>query len=319
MSYLLRRVLVLALTLFFVSVAVFAAFHIIPGDPALLILGTEASEEQLISLRVQLGTDKPLLVQYGSWLRGVFHGTFGMSLRYTKTVESLIKNRIGVTAFLGVMVLCIVFVVGIPLGIGMGWKRGGVFYQLSSVIAMLGISVPGFFLGILVIWVFGLILHLFVPGSYVSYSENPSAFFRFLIFPAFTIAVPQIALLSKYLSSAVRAEMDSGYVRTARSKGNSGFGILVHHVFKNAIVAVVPMIGMIVGGVFSGSIIIEQVFGISGIGRLLIAAVTSRDFPLAQALVMYIALIVVVVNTLVDIVVQIIDPRIRLSSAKKSV
>ena len=178
---------------------------------------------------------------------------------------------------------------------------------------MTGISIPGFFLSILFMWVFGLVLHLFTPGNYVSYRDNPVGFFRFMFFPALAIAVPQIATLTKYVRTSVLGELDKDYVRTARGKGSTMHRILYGHVLRNAIVAVIPLIGMMIGSIFSGSIIVEQVFGVPGIGRLLIASVTGRDFPLTQTLVMYVAFVIVITNFIVDILIQLIDPRIRIS------
>ncbi len=312
MSYIARKFFILVLTLLFISIAVFGAFHIIPGDPAMLILGTEASEKSLTALREQLGTNRPLFEQYTSWLSNAIRGNFGLSLKYNKDIAELLKGRIAVTAILGITSLLFVFTLGIPLGIISGRSKNKFMQKITNLLSMLGISIPGFFLSLIVIWIFGFTLKCFTPGRYVNLSENPISFFTFMIFPAITIAIPQIAIVAKYLAASIKQEESCGYVRTARSKGCSENRILFSHILKNAIVSIVPLFGMIIGSIFSGSIIIEQVFGISGIGRLLISSVTSRDFPLAQTIVLYIAFIVVIVNFLVDIIVQLLDPRIRL-------
>ncbi len=311
LSYIVRKALALVVTLFFVSCAVFFAFHIIPGDPALLILGTEASEERLAALREELGTDKALAAQYADWIGGLLRGNLGVSLKYRKPVAELLAVRLPVTFILGLMVLVLTLLVSLPLGIAAGRQRGGIAGRLVRAFTIVGISVPDFFLSIIVIWIFGLTLHLFAPGRYVGYAEDFPAFLRFMVFPAVTIALPQIAILTKYVGAAVASELGAGYVRTARSKGCAPVRVLAVHVFKNTLVSVMPLLGMMIGSIFSGSIIVEQVFGIAGIGRLLISSVTSRDFPLTQSLVLYIAGIVVLVNFLVDIAVQFIDPRIR--------
>ena len=303
MVYLIKKIIILFITLFLVSLSVFCAFHIIPGDPAMLILGTEASPEKLESLRIELGTDKPLLSQYTGWVKGIFHGNFGMSLKYRKSVAELINSRITVTFILGLTSFFIVALLGIPLGVLSGYKKTGFIHQVIIFFSMIGISIPGFFLSVLIIWAFGLTLHFFVPGQYKGFQ---------LIFPAVAIALPQIAVLVKYLSSSVVEEYAKPYVRTARSRGNSELRILFCHVLKNSTVAVLPLIGMIIGSIFSGSIIVEQVFSISGTGRLLISSVTSRDFPLTQTIVLYIASTIVFINFFVDILIQLIDPRIRL-------
>lgn len=312
MAYFIRKLAILLLTLFLVSLAVFLAFHVIPGDSAMLILGTEASEESLAALRHQMGTDRSLFAQYVSWLAGIFRGDFGVSLKYSRSVADLLRSRILLTSLLGLMSFILVFILGIPLGLLSGRARNPVARAAAGAFSVIGISLPGFFLSLLLIWVFGLWLRLFTPGSYVSPDEDAGAFFRFMIFPALAVALPQVAVLSKYLAAAVREESSAAYVKAARSRGCSSFRVLTRHIFKNAVVAVVPLLGMIAGSIFSGSIIVEQVFGISGVGRLLISAVSYRDFPLAQTIVLYIAALVVVVNFLVDLVVQWLDPRIRL-------
>ncbi len=312
MAYFIRKLAILLLTLFLVSLAVFLAFHVIPGDSAMLILGTEASEESLAALRHQMGTDRSLLDQYVSWLGGIFRGDFGVSLKYSRSVSDLLRSRIVLTSLLGLMSFLLVFLLGIPLGLLSGRARNPVARAVAGAFSVVGISLPGFFLSLLLIWVFGLWLRLFTPGSYVSLDEDAGAFFRFMVFPALAVALPQVAVLSKYLAAAGREESSAAYVKAARIRGCSPFRVLTRHIFKNAVVSVVPLLGMIAGSIFSGSIIVEQVFGISGVGRLLISAVSYRDFPLAQTIVLYIAALVVVINFLVDLVVQWLDPRIRL-------
>ena len=317
MRYIIKKLVSLVLTMFLVSLLTFLAFHIIPGDPAQLILGTNASPAKLEALREQLGTNRPLWEQYVSWISGFVRGDFGTSIRYSMPVSALLSDKVEVTLILGLMVIAITLAVSIPLGVFSARKRGTVVEHIVELLTMLGISLPGFFLSIIFMWIFGLILHWFTPGSYVSFSESVSGFLNFMIFPALAIAVPEIAILTKYIRTAMLDELDKDYVRTAKGEGSSVSRILYGHALKNAIVAVVPLIGMIVGSIFSGSIIVEQVFGIPGVGRLLISSVTGRDFPLTQTLVMYIALIIVLTNFTVDILIQVIDPRIRIGGHKQ--
>ena len=309
MRYFIKKVFVLLLTLFIISVLTFASFHIIPGDSALLILGTEATEEQLSDLRHEMGIDKSLKEQYVSWISGIFRGDMGTSLKYKKSVKSLVASRLGITIALGAMSIFVIVVFGIGLGIYSAKKNDR---PILNFLTMLGVSVPNFYLSIIIIWIFGLTLHLFTPNKYIPFAKDPLGFFQYMLFPVITIAIPETAILVKYVRTAVLNEKSQGYVRTAYSKGNSENAVLFRHILKNAIVAVFPLLGMIAGSVFSGSIIVEQIFGISGIGRLLISSVSSRDFPLTQALVLYIGSIVVIINFLVDIAVQLLDPRIRL-------
>ena len=314
MRYLIKKTLILIATMFLISLLTFVAFHIIPGDPAQLILGTEASPEKLQQLRHALGTDQPLLRQYLSWIGGLFRGDLGTSIRYSMPVAQLLAGRVPVTILLGVMVILLTLLFAIPLGVLSARVRNTFGEQIINFFTMLGISFPGFFLSILFMWIFGLVLHLFSPGNYVSYRDSFAQFFHFMFFPALSIAIPEIAILTKYVRTAMLDELSKEYVRTARGVGNSTGGILYRHVLKNAMVAVIPLIGMMIGSIFSGSIIVEQVYGIPGVGRLLISSVTSRDFPLTQTLVLYVALVIVLTNFVVDILIQLIDPRIRLSS-----
>ena len=335
MRYFVRKVCVLILTLFAISIVTFALFHIVPGDPAAMILGTSASQEQLDDLREELGLNRPLTEQYVDWISGAMHGDFGNSIMYRKPVAKLLKGKLSLTLILGAMALALVILIGIPLGVFTAGRKHALSEQLLNFVNILGISVPGFFLSILIIWIFGLLLHWFTPGRFVTFSRDPAKFFRFMIFPAIAISLPKIAMtvksgrlrrvfggaiaipqtciLSKYIRTAVIEEIRADYVRTARSKGSTKNRIMYVHVLKNAIISVVPLIGMIVSGIFSGSIVIEQVFGIPGIGRLLIASVTSRDYPMVQTLVMYIAILILIVNFVVDILIQILDPRIRIA------
>jgi len=313
MRYFVKKLGIMLITLFVISIVTFWLFHIVPGDPAAMMLGTSASQEQLDDLREELGLDRPLIEQYTEWITGAVHGDFGKSIMYRKSVANLLKGKLSVSLALGAIALALVILIGIPLGVFTAGRKHAISEQLLNFVNILGISIPGFFLSILLIWVFGLILHWFTPGRFVTFARNPVKFLQFMIWPAIAIAIPQTCVLSKYIRTAVIEEVRSDYVRTARSKGSTKFRIMYVHVLKNAIISVVPLIGMIVSGIFSGSIVIEQVFGIPGIGRLLIASVTSRDYPTVQTLVMYIAILILVVNFIVDILIQILDPRIRIS------
>ncbi|MGN0342734.1 MAG: ABC transporter permease [Roseburia sp.] len=317
MKYFFNKIAILILTLFLVSVVTFFAFHIVPGDPALMILGTEASEEKLEALREELGTNKPVFEQYSDWISGLFRGDLGTSIKYKEPVVEMILSRAPVTVLLTIMVMSITLLLGIPLGVYAAHKKNSWLNPVFNFFTMIGISIPGFFLSVIIIWIFGLILKWFVPGGYISYEDDFIEFLHFMIFPAISIALPETAILIKYIRAAVITEQDAEYVRTARSKGNKESAVLFRHILKNAIVSIVPLVGMMIGSILGGSLIIEQVYGIPGIGRLLISAVTSRDFPLVQALVLYIAAVIVVINYLVDIIIQLIDPRIRIQKGKE--
>ena len=313
MRYIIKKVLILIITLFLISLLTFCAFHIIPGDPAQLILGTSASAEKLEALREQLGTNLPLWQQYRNWITGFVQGDFGTSIRYSMPVRDLMQGHVQVTVLLGLMAIVMTVIVGIPLGIFMAGRKNPVVKAGLTSLNILGLSFPEFFLSILLMWIFGLILHLFTPGAYVSYTQSWPQFLHYMIFPALAVAIPQTAILTKYVQTAVQEQMGCDYVRTARGKGVRRNRIFYHHILRNAIVSILPLLGMMVANVFSGSIIVEQVFSVPGIGRLLISSVSGRDFPLTQTLVVYIAALIVITNFVVDLLVQVVDPRIRLS------
>ena len=313
MGFIVKRLIISLPTLFLVSILTFGAFRLIPGDAALLSLGTEASTEQIEAMRVEMGLDKSLPAQYLSWLKGFFTGTLGNSSRFRGiSISEMILERLPVTFALAGFSFFLIIIIAVPLSLLSVKKKNSLLDRTVTAITALNISIPGFFLGVLFVWIFGVLLKFFVPGGYVSYSDSLSAFFGYLFFPALAIAMPNAALVAKFLRSSIFTEFQSSYARTAGSKGGSRSHILRRHVLKNAFLPVITLLGMIAGEIFSGSIIIEQIFGIPGIGRLLIASIGSRDYLMIETIIVYIAFIVILANTLADIVLQIVDPRIRL-------
>jgi ABC-type dipeptide/oligopeptide/nickel transport system permease component len=312
MKFVIKRLLVTLLTLFLVSVITFAAFHIIPGDPAAVMLGIEATDEQLALLRAEMNLDRSLPVQYGLWLGRFFTGNLGNSVRFRgEPIAALVLERLPVTFALAVLSMVFILLIAIPTALISQGRENSFLDRAVNTLTTVMLSFPGFFLGVLLIWVFAVLLRLFAPGAYVPYDEDFGGFLAYLVFPALAIALPSAAVVVKFLRGAILQQFRCDYVRTAYGKGKSRRQVLYGHVLKNAAVPAVTLMGMITADVFSGSIVIEQVFTIPGIGRLLLAAITSRDFSMAQVLVLYIAFIVVLANTLADIAIQIIDPRIR--------
>jgi ABC-type dipeptide/oligopeptide/nickel transport system permease component len=230
-------------------------------------------------------------------------------------VAELIRQRLPVSAALAVMSLAFILIIGVPVSLLSVRREGGAADRVINSFTALGISIPNFFLGVLFIWIFGVNFRLFSPGEYVDYRENFGGFIACLFFPGLAIALPNAALLVKIFRNSLLHELASPYVRTAVCKGAGFFLILRRHVLPNALVPSLAVLGMVIAEIFSGSIVIEQVFAIPGLGRLLLTAIMSRDYPLIQSLVLYIAWTVVVVHALVDIAIQIIDPRIRLGQS----
>ena len=313
MNFILRRVIIALITLFLVSVFCFLAFSVIRGDPASLLAGTSTTAEQFAALREELGLDRSLHVRYFDWLRRFISGNPGNSLRFRgESISGLILQRLPVTFSLAFLSLFFILVISVPASLLSVRREGGPINRAVNILTALGVSMPGFFMGMLFIWIFGLGARLFSPGVFIDWHESAAGFIGYLCFPALAIAVPNAAVMVKFLRGSLLKEQESEYARTARSKGANRLQTLFRHVLRNALVPAVTVFAMIIAEVFSGSIIIEQVFTIPGIGRLLIIAISSRDYPVIQTLVVYIAFVVIIANTLADIAIQIIDPRIRL-------
>jgi ABC-type dipeptide/oligopeptide/nickel transport system permease component len=313
-GFIVKRLVVTLLTLILVSILTFGMFHLVPGDAALLSLGTEATEEQIAALRIEMGLDKSLPEQYFSWLGKFLSGDLGNSSRFRgASISGMIGERLPVTFALAGLSFILMITIAVPVSLISTKKESSVPNHVINTLTAINISMPGFFLGVLLIWIFGILFKLFVPGAFISYRENPIAFLGCLFFPALAIALPNAALVVKFLRSSVFRELRSDYVRTARSKGGSRPHVLLRHVLKNASLPAITLLGMITGEILSGSVVIEQVFGIPGIGRLLITSITARDYLMIETLMIYVAFTVILANTLSDIVLQIIDPRIRLA------
>lgn len=323
MKYFIKKLITLIMTLFLVSVAAFLAFQIIPGDVVTSILGTEATPEREEQLREELGLDKPPVVRYFSWAGGVLRGDLGRSYRYSKNmnemmpVSELIGDKLPVTLWLAAVSLVLIILVSIPLGVlwarsaSSGNSGAGHFLDAAlGVLTQATMAVPSFFLGILVTYLFGILLKLFAPGGYISYQEDFTGFLGYLLFPALSIALPKIAMTARFLRNSMLTELQSDYVRTAYSKGCTRRRVLYGHVLRNAMMPVVTFLGMIIAEIVAGSIVIEQVFGLPGIGRLLISSINTRDFPVVEILILYITFVVIFVYFLVDILYRVIDPRI---------
>lgn len=310
MYYVLRKMIAIVFTLFIVSLITFSVFEIIPGDPIIAKLGIDADEAQIKALREELQLDLPLSVRYQNWISNALRGDLGESIRFDAPVSSLIRERLQVTFLLAILSLLITILIGIPLGIITAKYDNQISGIVISLASQLGMALPSFWLGLIMTYIFGLILMFFVPGKYIPISTDFFGALKYLFFPATALAIPKIAVIVRYLRTAVLEEKNQDYVRTAYSKGLTNNLVLYGHILRNALIPVLTIMGMIIADVLGGSLIIEQVFTIPGIGRLLIMAITNRDFPLVQGMVLYIAAIVVLINFVVDIFYHIIDPRI---------
>ena len=310
MRYIVKKILSCIITLFIVSLLVFVAFALIPGDPALSRLGTNATESALISLRHQMGLDQPMAVRYFKWLVGALRGDFGMSYSYSMSVTSMIADKLPITLTLMLYSMVLMVIISVPLGVYASYKEGTVIDRIIQIINQIIMAIPPFFSGILIALLFGVTLKLFTPGGFVSINRDPVRFFGFMFFPALAIALPKSAMVLNLLYSSLNGEKKKDYVRTAYSRGNRSKQVFFSHMLKNASIPTITFLGMALADMIAGSIIIEQVFGIPGLGRILLTSIQNRDYPVVIAIIMLIACVVIISNLMVDIIYRLVDPRV---------
>jgi peptide/nickel transport system permease protein len=310
--YILKKLCSALITLIIISILTFLVFQILPGNPIDIILGVDADPLQADALKKELGLDLPLWQQYIRWVSGLLHGDMGNSLRYQLPVGSMILKCLPVTVSLTLLSLLITIIVVIPLSVYLAKNNDKPISTLISSITQLGVAIPSFWLAIILILLFAVTLKWFPSGNFVQFSDSVSGAVRSLILPAVSISIGTSAVVIRYLKNTLLDQMNMDYVRTARSKGLSKKTVLYKHVLKNALLPTITILGMITVDVLGGSIIIENVYNLPGIGSLITSGVGNRDFPLVQGLVFYLALTVVVINFVVDILYTVVDPRIRL-------
>ena len=316
MKYAVKRVGTMLFTMVIVSFLAFVAFEMISGDQATAILGTEATPEALEALREEMGLNRPLLIRYGEWLLGFFTGNLGMSHIYHMPVGELIAPKLLVTLCLSLLSFVLITVVSIPLGVRSARRAGGRLDGFWTAFNQLCMAVPPFFIGILLTWIFSIQLGWFIHGQFPDMASNFGGALYYLLFPAITISIPRIAMTVRMLRSTIMNEMQKDYVRTAIARGNDRGAVLRRHVLKNALVPVVTFLAQTMAEILAGSIVVEQVFGIPGLGRLMVASIANRDILVVQSIVVIMAFWVVLAGTVADIVNQRIDPRLRLGGAR---
>ena len=312
MKYMIKKLTTLIITLLLVSMVTFVAFSVIPGDAAIAKLGTDATPERIEALREEMGLNDPIPERYVNWLKDAIRGDFGDSYQYTGiTVSELLGQRLPVTIMLAVLSLLIIIIVSIPIGIIAARKEGTIIDVFINLFTQVTMAVPGFFLGMIITFIFGITLKVFQPGNFVMPQTDFWGCLKYLIFPAISIAVPKIAMVVKFLRNSVLSEVKKDYVRTAYSKGNRTKKVLYIHVLQNALIPVITFVAIVAAEVLAGGIVVEQVFSVNGMGRLLVTAISNRDFPVVQAVVLYITAIVIIINFVVDMLYQLVDPRVR--------
>ncbi len=303
----------LALTvpiLLLVSFLVFSLLLLLPGDPALVILGPEASPEQVRTLARELGTDRPIALQYVSWLGRALAGDFGRSTRTGQPVITAIRDRLTPTVELATVGMALAVVVGGGLGLAAGWRPGGLIDTVTRAFATLGIAIPTFWLGILLILWVSLRLGLLPPSGYVPLSEDPADNLRAMILPGITVAATMAAVIARIVRASLLEARNEMYVVTARAKGLSEGAIFARHVLRNALIPILTVTGLQAGRLMGGMVITETIFAIPGIGRLTVDSVLARDFLTVQGVVLVMAVWVLVANLVVDVLNLAADPRI---------
>nr|MDT0659284.1 ABC transporter permease [Micromonospora sp. DSM 115978] len=309
--YLLGRSLQTVIAMLGVSIAVFLIIHLVPGDPIRLAMGTRFDPEVYQALRERAGLDRPLLVQYGTWLSHAVTGDLGVSFRSGQPVTELVGQRLGPTATLAGAALLIALAIALPVGVLSAVRSGSVLDRLVTAFSQLWVSVPDFWSGIMYILLFALVLGWLPPSGYVSLLDDPVAGLRHLALPALTVGLISGSILTRFVRSAVLEALHQDYTRTARAKGLSRWRTVRRHVLPNAWIPIVTAVGLQLGFLLGGVVIVEVIFEWPGLGRLAYDAVIRRDYTLLQGTVLVIALMFLLVNFLVDVLYGYLDPRVR--------
>jgi peptide/nickel transport system permease protein len=307
----LRRAVAFVATLFVVSLLVFTVVRVLPGDPALLIMGTEASPEAAAALRRAMGLDRPILVQYVEWLRGALAGDLGRSIQYDVGVGRLVLSRLAVTLPLTVLAAGFMLLTAVPLGVYAATRQGRVGDHLAMLVSQLGIAIPSFWAGLLLILLFAVRLGWVQAGGFDGWAAGIWPGLRALLLPAFALGMVQAAILTRTTRAAVLEVLRADHVRTARAKGLGARAVVWKHVVRNALLTIVTIVGLQLGQLLTGSIVLENVFYLPGLGRLALNAISARDLPVVQGVVLFVAVVVVTLNFLVDLLYTVLDPRIR--------
>jgi len=308
---LLTRLGILLLSLTVASLIIFLVVQVLPGDPAQVVLGVNATPDALAQLRHQMGLDLPGWQRYLAWIGGILHGDFGTSQVSSAPVAELIRQKLSVSAPLALLGMAVSVLISVPLGVIAGVRYRRLSGAMISALSLGGIAIPAFWAALLMITVFAIRLHLVPAGGFVAWSDDPVGAFRSLLLPAVSLGLVQGAILTRYIRSSIVDVLREDYIRTARAKGLTRWQALRRHGFRNAAIPVVTVLGLQLTSLLVGAVVIENVFYLPGLGRMLIQAIGNRDLVVIQATVMLLTGVVLVVNFLVDVSYRLLDPRIR--------
>ncbi|MFG6114769.1 ABC transporter permease [Halobacillus sp. MO56] len=310
LAYILRRLLMLIPVLFGISVFIFLIMKMIPGDVVSTILGTEATDEARRQLEKQFGLNLPIYQQYLQWMGGVLTGDFGVSLRTGKPILGDILSRFGLTLELTMLSAFISWIIAIPLGIVAALKRNTSTDFGVRIISLLGVSVPNFALATLLLLVLSLAFSYYPPAGYVSLFEDPMKNLQMMMLPAFVLGTAMAGAVMRMTRSSILEVLRQDFIRTIRAKGASERIVIFNHALKNAMIPILTIIGMQIGTLLGGTVIIEQIFSLPGLGQMVLTAINQRDYPVVQGAVLFIATVFVLINLFVDILYSYLDPRI---------
>ena len=294
-----------------VGIIAFSLVHMVPGDASAALLDEDATLEEIEAARKSLGLDKPLVVQFTEWMTGLFRGDIGRSVFTDRSVGSMMLSRAQPTVALAVTAVILSMALGVPIGLLAAWKANSLLDRAIMVFAVLGFSVPGFWLAFNLIWLFALKLNVFPVLGYVPISEGVLPFFKGLALPVVSLSIGQMAIIARMTRSSMLEVLSQDYIRTAHAKGLTERVVLTRHALKAASIPIVTVIGLVFAALITGVVVIETVFAIPGVGRLVVDAVLRRDFPVVQGTIMVLSVIYVFVNLVVDVAYAYLDPRIR--------
>ena len=309
-AYILRRLLLMLPVAFLVTVGVFVLIHLSPGDPALIIAGEDRTPQAIAEIHRELGLDQPLYVQYVVWVGHIVHGDWGRSVTTHEPVATAILERLPATLELGLTALIWSLLVAIPLGTIAAVRRGSVVDQVATGVTVAGVSIPNFFIGIVLIFVLSVTLRLFPFGGYVPLTEDPLQSLRHVALPAIALGTAGAAINMRFTRSSMIEVLNLDYVRTAWAKGASWRRVVYVHALKNALIPVVTIVGIQIGGIIEGAVVTETVFTWPGVGRLAVESIFNRDYTVVQGIVLLAAFSYMFANLLVDVVYAWLDPRI---------
>jgi peptide/nickel transport system permease protein len=310
--YIIKRLLFVIPTLLIVAIVTFSLVHFIPGGPASMIIGINATPQQVAEINTALGLDKPLPEQFVTWIGNAIKGDFGVSFSFRQPVMDLINIRLPITLQLTLVALIISLIIGLPAGIYSATRQGTIKDQIVQIIAMIGVATPDFWLGMMLITFIAVPVKWFPTGGFISFSHGFIPWLQHIILPGFSLGFLFAAVTTRMTRSSMLDVLNEDYIKTARAKGQSERVVLAKHALKNAVIPVITVVGISITSMIGGAVIVEEVFSIPGMGRLLVGAISSRDYPVIQGCIFIIACIIILVNLIVDLLYKALNPRITL-------